>query len=40
VVKRIDGTADGNRCKGVTTWNYFYDTTPDDNDFVLCLQKL
>jgi hypothetical protein len=40
VVKRIDGTADGTQCKGITTWNYFYDTTPDENDFVLCLQKL
>ena len=40
VLKRIDGTTDGKRCKGIASWNYYYDTTPDSNDFVVCLQKL
>jgi len=40
VVKRIDGTHNSDVCKGITRWNYFYDTTPDSNDFVACLQKL
>lgn len=40
VLKRIDGTTDSKQCKGVASWNYYYDTTPDSSDFIVCLQKL
>lgn len=41
VLDRIDGTIDTNKCKQVpgTTHHYFYDTSPDSLDFVLCLKK-
>jgi hypothetical protein len=41
VLKRIPGTIDKDRCDGVPgyTHNYFYDSTVDDKDFVLCLKR-
>jgi hypothetical protein len=41
VLKRIPGTTSRNRCDGVPgyTHNYFYDSTTDDKDFVLCLKR-
>jgi len=41
VLARFDGTIDENKCKSVpgSTHHYFYDTSPDTLDFVLCLQK-
>jgi hypothetical protein len=41
VIKRFDGTTDNSLCNGVkgATHHYFYDTTPDSADFVLCLQQ-
>ncbi len=41
VLKRIDGTADKNRCDGtpgLTDW-YFFDHSDNKQDFVLCLKK-
>jgi hypothetical protein len=42
VLSRIDGTVDIGKCKQVpgSTHHYFYDTTPDTLDFVLCLKKM
>jgi hypothetical protein len=42
VLQRFDGTSDKARCSAVpgSNFNYFYDTTPDTLDFVLCLKKL
>jgi hypothetical protein len=41
VLKRLAGTIDKDKCNGVTgyTHNYFYDSTSDDKDFVLCLKQ-
>jgi hypothetical protein len=41
VIKRFDGTVDDKLCNDVkgATHHYFYDTTPDSADFVLCLQQ-
>jgi hypothetical protein len=41
VLARFDGTKDTAKCDGVagSTHNYFYDTTPDTLDFVLCLKQ-
>jgi hypothetical protein len=41
VLRRIPGTTSKNRCDGVPgyTHNYFYDSTTDDQDFVLCLRR-
>jgi hypothetical protein len=41
VIKRFDGTIDYALCNDVkgATHHYFYDTTPNSNDFVLCLQQ-
>jgi hypothetical protein len=41
VLRRIPGTTSRNRCDGVPgyTHNYFYDSTTDDKDFVLCLKR-
>jgi hypothetical protein len=41
VLARIDGTIDTTKCKQVagSTHHYFYDTTPDTLDFILCLKK-
>jgi hypothetical protein len=41
VLKRIDGTADKNKCEGtpgLTDW-YFFDHSENKQDFVLCLKK-
>jgi hypothetical protein len=41
VLKRIDGTADKNKCEGtanLTDW-YFFDHSDNAQDFVLCLRK-
>jgi hypothetical protein len=41
VLKRIDGTADKNKCDGtpgLTDW-YFFDHSDNQLDFVLCLKK-
>src|SRR4029453_11341466 len=40
VLKRIPGTTDKNQCKGVTgyTHDYFFDSTVNSQDFVLCLK--
>ncbi len=42
VLARIDGTIDTTKCKQVagSTHHYFYDTTPDTLDFILCLKKM
>jgi hypothetical protein len=42
VLAKIDGTTDATKCKQVpgSTHHYFYDTTPDTLDFVLCLKKI
>ncbi len=41
VLARFDGTKDDTKCDTVagSTHKYFYDTTPDTLDFVLCLKK-
>ncbi len=41
VIKRFDGTVDVTQCDNVkgATHHYFYDTTPNSADFVLCLQR-
>jgi hypothetical protein len=41
VLARFDGTIDKNKCKSVpgSNYHYFYDTSPDTLDFVLCLKK-
>jgi hypothetical protein len=41
VQARFDGTKDDTKCDTVagSTHKYFYDTTPDTLDFVLCLKK-
>ena len=42
VLKRIDGTADKDKCDGTpgrTDW-YFFDHSDNKQDFVLCLKKL
>jgi hypothetical protein len=41
VLARFDGTKDTAKCDAVagSTHNYFYDTTPDTLDFVLCLKQ-
>ncbi|GAA3229364.1 hypothetical protein ACFO1B_25975 [Dactylosporangium siamense] len=40
VLKRIPNTTDKSKCNGVTgyTHDYFYDSTLDSEDFVLCLK--
>jgi len=42
VLARFDGTTDNAKCKTVpgSNFHYFYDTSPDTLDFVLCLKKL
>jgi len=42
VLAKIDGTIDFAKCKDIpgSTHHYFYDTTPDTLDFVLCLKKM
>jgi hypothetical protein len=42
VVERFDGTIDVARCNAVagSDFHYFYDTTPNTLDFVLCLKSL
>ena len=42
VLARFDGTTDKTKCKTVagSNYHYFYDTSPDTLDFVLCLKKL
>jgi hypothetical protein len=41
VLKRLDGTSDQDQCKQVkgSTHTYWYKTTPESQDFVLCLTK-
>jgi hypothetical protein len=41
VLARFDGTTDVTKCKAVpgASFNYFYDTTPDTLDFVLCFKQ-
>jgi hypothetical protein len=41
VLKRIDGTADKNKCQGTPGFTdyYFFDHADDKQDFVLCLKK-
>jgi hypothetical protein len=41
VLARFDGTTDQNKCKSIpdSNYHYFYDTSPDTLDFVLCLKK-
>ncbi len=41
VVKRIPKSTNSALCENVSgyTHNYIYDTSPDDNDFVLCLKQ-
>jgi hypothetical protein len=42
ILAKIDGTIDITKCKQVagSTHHYFYDTTPDTLDFVLCLKRI
>jgi hypothetical protein len=41
VLKRFDATTDKSKCDGIPgyTHNYFYDSSVDANDFVLCLKQ-
>jgi hypothetical protein len=41
VLKRIDGTADKEKCKGTPGFTdyYFFDHSDNKQDFVLCLKK-
>jgi hypothetical protein len=41
VLVRIDGTVDTSRCNAIagSTHHYYYDTTPDNLDFVLCFRQ-
>ncbi len=41
VLARYDGTTDDSKCKSVpgSDFHYFYDTSPDTLDFVLCLKS-
>jgi len=42
VLAKIDGTTDTTKCKQIpgSTHHYFYETTPNTLDFVLCLKKM